>query len=187
MNRRQQCGLEAMGKRWLARLHLPPHIQAATAPPRCGVMVLGGFRPQVPQCSAQLHQVAMVLPRRGKSPDNHKAYIGTQAHTNSYPARLDEKNSTHEGRQPAPGEPENAAQDNIAFRLQSIFGQTRRLTTACKLNLSHNRLSASVHIWTKPKEVRNERKTKNRHNRLSASVHIWTPLASRVQRSGFAA
>ena len=68
MNRFQQCVLEAMGKRWLARLHLPPHIQAATAPPRCGVMVLGGFRPQVPQCSAQLHLVAhgAVSPRLEK-------------------------------------------------------------------------------------------------------------------------
>jgi UDP-glucose:(heptosyl)LPS alpha-1,3-glucosyltransferase len=68
MNRRQQCVLEVMGKRWLARLHLPPHIQVATAPPRCGVMVLGGGRPQVPQYSAQLHLVAhgAVSPRLEK-------------------------------------------------------------------------------------------------------------------------
>jgi hypothetical protein len=62
MNRRQRCALEAMGKRWLAHLHLPQRIQAVTAPPRCGVMVLGGFRPQVPQCSAQLHLGLLMVP-----------------------------------------------------------------------------------------------------------------------------
>jgi hypothetical protein len=62
MNRRQRCVPEAMGKRWLARLHLPPYIQVATAPPRCGAMVLGGFRPQVPQCSAQLHLGLLMVP-----------------------------------------------------------------------------------------------------------------------------